>query len=142
MPRQEMDTRFEKFGAVSFTATTKVNDFVDHLEKGRVAGTRCSKCGRKFFPPRADCYNCPGEPVEWFTVEGPGKLEAFSELRYAPMGFGDDLPYTIAVLAYSGFKLFGRIEGAAFEELQTGMEMEAKVKRLKNGQLTYVFERA
>ena len=141
MPKPEMDTRFNKFGTVSFTATTKVNDFVAYLEKGQVAGTRCSKCGQTFFPPRADCFKCPGEPVEWFIVEGPGRLEAFSELMYAPIGFGDDLPYTIAVLDCGGCKLFGRIKGLAFEELSTGMEMVPKVKHLANGQLNYVFEK-
>lgn len=141
MPKPEMDTRFNKFGTVSFTATTKVNDFIDYLEKGQVAGTKCSKCGQVFFPPRADCFKCPGEPVNWFTVEGPGKLEAFSELMYAPIGFGDDLPYTIAVLDYGDFKLFGRIKGIPFEELKTGMEMVAKAGELDNGQLNYVFEK-
>ena len=142
MPKPEMDTRFSKFGTVSFTGTTKVNDFVDFLEKGQVAGTRCVKCGQMFFPPRADCFKCPGEPVEWFTVEGTGRLAAFSELMYAPMGFGDDLPYTIAVLDYGNFKVFGRIQGIPFEELETGLEMVVKVVNSENGQLTYVFEKA
>lgn len=142
MPKPEMDIRFKKFGTVSFTATTKVNDFIDYLEKGQVAGTRCSKCGQVFFPPRADCFKCPGEPINWFTVEGTGKLEAFSELMYAPIGFGDDLPYTIAVLDYGDFKMFGRIEGTPFEELETGMEMVAKARQLDGGQLNYVFEKA
>ena len=142
MPKPEMDTRFKKFGAVSFTAISKVNHFIDYLEKGQVAGTRCPKCGRKFFPPRADCFKCPGEAMEWFVVQGAGRLEAFSELMYAPVGFEEDLPYTIAVLDCGGFKLFGRIEQASFEELHTGMEMQAVVKRLQNGQMYYVFERS
>ena len=142
MPKPEMDTRFKKFGTVSFTAVTKVNDFIDYLEKGQVAGTKCPKCGQAFFPPRADCFKCPGEKTEWFVVEGAGKLEAFSELMYAPIGFGDDLPYTIAVLDFGGFKLFGRVEGASFEELETGMEMTASAKQLDNGQLNYVFQKA
>ena len=141
MPKPEMDTRFKKFGTVSFTATTKVNDFIDYLEKGLLAGTRCAKCGQTFFPPRADCFKCPGEKTEWFTVEGSGKLEAFSELMYAPIGFGDDLPYTIAVLNYGDFKVFGRIIGTPYEELETGMEMVAKPKQMENGQLHYLFEK-
>ena len=34
--KKEVDDRFKKFGTVSFTATTKTNDFIDHLE-GRLA---------------------------------------------------------------------------------------------------------
>ena len=33
MAKKEMDVRFHKFGTVSFTATTKVNDFIDYLER-------------------------------------------------------------------------------------------------------------
>ena len=34
--KREVDDRFKKFGTVSFTATTKVNDFVSQLEDGKV----------------------------------------------------------------------------------------------------------
>ena len=39
MGKKEKDERFRKFGTVSFTGTTRVNDFIDHLEQGRVTGT-------------------------------------------------------------------------------------------------------
>ena len=55
MGSKDIDDRFKKFGTVSFTATTKVNDFIDFLEQGKVMGTLCRGCGLKFFPPRADC---------------------------------------------------------------------------------------
>ena len=140
--KREMDTRFAKFGTVSFTATTKVNDFVDFLEKGQVAGTRCTTCGTHYFPPRAHCYQCldRGE-MEWFTVEGTGRLVTYSQLMYAPIGFGDDLPYAIAVLDYGDYKVFGRIGEVPFEELKIGMELKTQVNRLPNGQLNYVFNR-
>ncbi len=34
--KPEIDARFKKFGTVSFTATTQVNNFVDYLEDGKV----------------------------------------------------------------------------------------------------------
>ena len=46
--KREVDDRFKKFGTVSFTAITKTNDFIDHLEKGQVMGTRCNDCGMLF----------------------------------------------------------------------------------------------
>jgi hypothetical protein len=141
--KPEIDDRFKKFGTVSFTATTKVNDFIKHLEEGKVAGTVCTTCGTKFFPPRAHCYKCLDKAdIEWFNVEGAGQLAAFSELMYAPVGFGEDLPYAIAVLDYGEYKLFGRIGKVPYEELSVGMRMAPKVQRLPNGQLNYVFEPA
>ncbi len=141
--KKEIDTRFSKFGTASFTATTKVNDFIDYLEQGKVMGTRCKGCGKKFFPPRADCYNCLSDDMEWFEVSGTGKLVTYSKLQYAPVGFENDLPYSIAVLDYGDYKVFGRISSSIpDDEIKIGMEMITKVNRLPNGQLNYVFEKA
>ncbi len=142
MAKKEMDTRFKKFGPVSFTATTKVNDFVDYLEKGIVAGTKCKKCGKKYFPPRADCFKCLSNDIEWFPVEGTGKLITYSTLHYAPVGFENDLPYTIALLDFGEYKVFGRIsKNIPEEEIKIGMELKPEVVRLPNGQITYEFVR-
>jgi hypothetical protein len=141
--KKESDDRFKKFGTVSFTALTKTNDFIDHLEKGTVSGTRCKDCGMHFFPPRADCFKCLTSHMEWFDVAGTGKLVSFSKLEYGPMGFQDDVPYCIALLDYGPYKVFGRIAREMEEkEISVGMQMKTKVNRLPNGQLNYVFEKA
>ncbi len=136
----EIDDRFKKFGAISFTATTKVNDFIDYLEQGKVMGTKCKNCGKKFFPPRADCCECLSSDMEWFEVDGKGKLVTFSKLQYGPAGFESQLPYIIALLDFGDYKVFGWIDKEIpEEELKIGMEMEVKVKKLDNDQLIYVF---
>lgn len=143
MPEKKEDDRFKKFGTVSFTALTRTNDFIDHLEQGRVAGTRCLDCGRQFFPPRADCCQCLSSRMEWFAVEGTGKLVSYSKLEYGPMGFQDDVPYSIALLDYGPYKVFGRISRDVPEkEIAVGMPMKTVVNRLPNGQLNYVFVKA
>ena len=141
--KREVDDRFKKFGTVSFTSITKVNAFINYLEEGKVMGTRCKDCGQVFFPPRADCYQCLSADMDWFEVSGTGKLVTFSKLEYAPVGFGDDLPYAIALLDYGNYKVFGRIASDVPEaEIKVGMEMKTKVNTLANGQLNYVFEKA
>ncbi|MBN1848939.1 MAG: Zn-ribbon domain-containing OB-fold protein [Deltaproteobacteria bacterium] len=143
MAKKEIDTRFNKFGTVSFTSTTKVNDFIDRLEQGKVSGTRCKKCGMTFFPPRADCYQCFSSDMEWFDVAGTGKLVTYSKLEYAPVGFDGDLPYAIALLDFGDFKVFGRLDSnLSDDEIQVGMEMKTAVNKLPNGQLNYVFQKA
>ena len=141
--KKQIDTRFEKFGTVSFTATTRVNDFIDHLASGKVTGTRCRDCGAVFFPPRADCHQCLVDNMEWFDVDGSGKLVTFSRLQFAPVGFQEDVPYCIAVVDYGDFKVFGRIAAEIpEEELQLGMPMVTVANTLPNGQLNYVFKKA
>jgi len=140
MAKKEVDDRFKKFGTVSFTAISKTNDFIDYLEEGRVMGTRCKDCGATFFPPHADCSSCLQSNMEWFEVSGTGKLVSFSELKYGPVGFEDDLPYTIALVDYGDYKVFGRIsKDTAYEDLEVGMGLKTESNILPNGQLNYVF---
>jgi uncharacterized OB-fold protein len=143
MAKKEVDDRFKKFGTVSFTAITKTNDFVGFLEQGKIMGTQCKKCGLRFFPPRADCFQCLSSDMDWFEVGGTGKLAAYSKLQFGPMGFEGDLPYCIAVLDYGDYKVFGRIaKDIADEEIKIGMEMRTVVNKLPNDQLNYVFQKA
>ena len=143
MAKKELDTRFSKFGTVSFTSITKTNDFVGYLEQDKVVGTKCKGCGLTFFPPRADCYQCLSSDMEWFEVSGKGKLITFSKLQYGPVGFEGDLPYSIALADFGDYKVFGRLAGDIPEEdIKVGMELKTAVNTLPNGQLNYVFKKA
>lgn len=143
MGKKEIDDRFKKFGTVSFTGTTKVNDFIDRLENGQVTGTRCQCCGQAYFPPRADCHACLSSEMEWFDITGSGKLLTYSNLGFAPVGFQDDVPYRIAVLDYGEFKVFGRIASdMADDDIKIGMNMKTIANRLANDQLNFVFQKA
>ena len=138
--KKELDVRFKKFGVVPFTATTKVNDFIDYLEKGVVAGTQCKNCGEKFFPPKVDCHKCLNSNVEWFEINNTGKLITYSTLQYAPVGFEKDLPYTIAVVDFGDFKVFGRLsKNLDLDDVKIGMDLKVKSVTLENGQLLYEF---
>ncbi|MBI4634242.1 MAG: Zn-ribbon domain-containing OB-fold protein [Deltaproteobacteria bacterium] len=141
--KKEVDDRFKKFGTVSFTSLTKTNDFITNLEQGKISGTRCKDCGAVYFPPRADCCKCLSSNVEWFDVAGKGKLVTYSKLEYAPVGFGEDLPYSIALLDYGTYKVFGRLAKDLPEnEVKVGMELKTVANKLPNGQLNYVFVKA
>jgi len=137
------DTRFSRFGVVSFTALTKVNDFVDYLEQGKLMGTRCKVCGKVFFPPRADCYGCLSSDMEWFEVKGKGKLLSFTKLSYAPVGFEGELPYTLGLWDFGDYKVFGWVgKEIPEEELEVGMEMVPRVVKLSEDRLLYEFVKA
>jgi uncharacterized protein len=140
---KEIDVRFSKFGTVSFTSTTKVNDFMDRLGQGKISGTRCKGCGKIYFPPRADCHSCLTSEMDWFDVTGKGKLVTYSKLEYAPVGFENDVPYSIALLDFGDYKVFGRLASDIPDsEIKVGMEMKVVPNELSNGQLNYVFQKA
>ncbi len=143
MAKNELDERFARFGTVSFASVTQVNDFVGYLEEGKLMGTRCRTCGKSFFPPRAHCYQCLTGDMEWFEIAGEGELLSYSTLQYAPTGFTDDLPYTIALVDFGEYKVFGRIDSSVPEaELSVGTKMRAAAGRTPNGKLTYAFKKA
>ena len=130
MAEKEIDNRFSKFGTVSFTGLTRVNDFIDHLQQGRVMGTRCRTCGTRYFPPRADCCKSLDSDMEWFEVTGAGTLLTYSTLSYAPTGFGQDLPYTIAVVDFGSVRVFGRLERSIpAENISIGMQLKLAVRQ-------------
>ena len=143
MAKKEIDNRFSKFGTVSFADITHVNDFIDYLEAGKIMGTRCKDCGGYYFPPRADCAHSLSSNMEWFEVTGPGKLASYSTLQYAPTGFTEEVPYTIAVADYGDYKVFGRMDRSLPEaDLQVGMDVMVVAAETPNGNLTYVFKKA
>ena len=134
---------FEKFGRISFTAQTKVAAFVDHLERGEVVASRCTQCGARYFPPRADCYRCLSDKVVLEPIQGTGRLVSFTTANYAPTGFEADVPYTLAMAEFDGLKVFGRISKEVPEqELAVGLPVRLKVVKMPDGQLSYEFVKA
>ena len=141
--KKEIDDRFKNFGTVSFTMTTKVNEFIDYLKKDQVMGSSCKQCSQKYFPPRSDCHACLSSDMEWFEIAGNGKLLTYSKLAFAPVGFQDDVPYSIAVVDYGDFKVFGRLaSGLTDDEVRIGMPLKTVVNQLPNDQLNFVFDKA
>jgi uncharacterized OB-fold protein len=134
---------FNKFGRKSFASQTKVDAFVDYLEKGEVRGTQCKSCGKKFFPPRVDCDQCLGNDVEWIKIEGVGTLVTFTRQGFAPTGFDKDVPYTTALAIFDGVQVFGRLDGSIPEdEVAIGMNVGIRTVQYDDGQLSYEFTKA
>jgi uncharacterized OB-fold protein len=143
MAKQEIDDRFKKFGLVSFTSISKVNDFIAFLEKGQVMATKCKKCGMTFFPPRADCSGCLSSDMDWIEVTDEGTLLTFSKLQYGPVGFEEDLPYTIALSQFKDVKVFGRMSKELSDaDVVVGMKVKALPVQLANGKIAYEFKKA
>jgi hypothetical protein len=81
--------------------------------------------------------------MQWREVTGTGKLVSYSRLSFAPIGFEGELPYTIALLDYGDFKVFGRLDNTLTEDdITIGMPMTMAVNPLPNGQINYIFKKA
>jgi len=81
--------------------------------------------------------------MEWFEISEPGKLISFSTLIYAPTGFEDDLPYTIALAQFGDVKVFGRMSKDLTEEdMKIGMDLEVVPVELQGEKVAYEFKKA
>ena len=135
---------FENFGTVSFTAEAKAVDFVNFLEQGKVMTTRCRDCGNVYFPPKMDCPMCNSSDVDWLEVKGKGKLITFTTVQFAPTGFEDDLPYTLALAEFEGgIRIFGRLsKEIPTDDIPIGLEVKVRPVKLADDKVTYEFDRA
>jgi uncharacterized OB-fold protein len=82
--------------------------------------------------------------MEWFEITGVGQLISFSTLIYAPTGFEEDLPYTIALVQFSDdLRLFGRLSPEIKAGgIEIGMKLKATPIKLPNGRVSYEFREA
>ena len=89
---------FKYFGKINFTPYTKVDKFAKYLQQGKLMGTQCTKCGEKYFPPRADCLQCMDSTFKWVEYSGKGTLHSYTKIYAAPKGFEDLAPYILGVV--------------------------------------------
>jgi len=135
---------FERFGKISYISETKVADFVNYLEKGKIMGTRCRRCGQLYFPPRADCPKDLSSDMKWEELSGKCKLLTYTTAYFAPTGFQEDVPYVLALAqCEEGVKVYARLSKDINEdEVHIGMNLKLTPVQLPNGKVVYEFRKA
>jgi uncharacterized OB-fold protein len=137
---------FKYFGKINFTPYTKVDAFADYLQKGKLMGTQCKKCGELYFPPRADCLNCLSDNVKWIEYSGKGTLHTFTKITAAPKGFNDIAPYVIGVVDLKeGGRLLAWIKDIPDNKIKIGMPVKVVPRifeEIEEIKLYYTIEKA
>ena len=59
---------------------------------------RCQDCGQYFVPPVYLCADCGSTQVAEAKLNGRGKLATYTIIRTPPLGFEDQVPYTVAIV--------------------------------------------
>jgi hypothetical protein len=96
-----------------FTASA----FNQYLNEHKLMGTRCTKCGGLYLPPRAICPACYSNQIEWIELSGRGQLAAFSSIYIGPSamqaeGYDRTNPYCAGIVELDeGVKISARILG-------------------------------
>ncbi|MCI4364823.1 MAG: Zn-ribbon domain-containing OB-fold protein [Thermoplasmata archaeon] len=121
---------------------TRLSRFFDRLKEGRVSTTRCPKDGLLHWPPRTACPQCHSEELEWVDLPEVGHVYAFSAvLGGAPLGMEDEVPFAVGLVDLDGapLRLFGRIEGRPWTELQIGSAVRLESFDIGDGRYFYRF---
>ena len=133
---------FEKFGRFGYVSQTKINPLLSYLEKGQIATTKCKKCRRTYFPPRADCLDDRHSGIEWVVLDGKSNLVTFTKVFFAPPAFQPETPYLLGLAELSnGLRVFAPISASVDEkQLKPGTELNLKVAKGARDNLFYWLE--
>lgn len=134
---------FEKFGKVSYVSETKVKDFINYLEQGKIMGTQCKICKKAYFPPQMDCNNCLStDSMVWKEIANEWTLITYTVAHFAPTGFEEDIPYILAIAeSTEGLKLFARLsKDVSEDQIKPGMKLKLAPVKLPNDKIVYEFK--
>lgn len=133
----------ERFGKVNFVSEAKVHDFIKFLKDSKIAGTRCKKCKKLYFPPRVDCESCLSAEMEWVTLSDKCKLITYTNVHFAPPRFRYDCPYLLALAqCQEGLRVFAPLsKEIKEEEIKIGMDLKLTVTKLIGDRIIYEFRK-
>lgn len=88
-------------------------------------GSRCTRCGRRFFPPRRRCAACAEETLVAHDLSSRGQLRSFTRLHRTPPDAWVSAPYVLAeVVLPDGLVIYAHLIDTAWEDLRVEMSIE------------------
>ena len=115
-----------------------VHNYLDYINKKKLMGSKCKKCGAMYIPPRKICVKCNSTDFEWIEMSGKGKLAAFSCIGVGTTfmvnkGYSMKKPYCFSVVKLDeGPMISGQLVGVDESKPETiNVEMPVKVTFLE-----------
>jgi uncharacterized protein len=124
---------------------TRLARFFERLREGRLSTTRCPRDATLSWPPRTVCPRCHRAELEWVDLPDSGRVYAFSAvLGGAPLGMEAEVPFSVGLVDLDGvpLRLFGRIVGRPWSELQVGDRVTVEAYPTPDGRVFYRFRSA
>ncbi|PWH14439.1 MAG: transcriptional regulator [Anaerolineae bacterium] len=118
------------------------------LGENKLVGSRCSACGKTFYPARPMCPACYGSALEAVEFSGKGKLAAYSVIYIAPTamiqaGFDRKNPYCAAVVELEeGPRICAQLVGVDVkqpESIRIGQPVQATFLQRGEGESARTF---
>ena len=121
------------------------------IENGHpfLVGTKCSKCGSAFFPPRYICTYClTDEWVQKARLGNRGTLYSYTVIHVASKEFNPPYAFGYVILEPEKIRIPAILTGFDLtKELKSGTRMEMVIERLRTDEqgneiVTYKFRPA
>ena len=108
-------------------------------------GSKCSKCGKLYFPSRLRCVECNSYEMENYLFSGEGKIITYSWVYTPPQGFDSSIPYCLAIVELAeGPRLTTQVVGLTEAESKIGMPVEFSFRKISTegdeGVITYGYK--
>jgi hypothetical protein len=119
---------------------SKTLPFWEGLKQGKVLATKCTQCGKLYFPPNADCPDCPDSNLEWVELSREAEIETYTHIVVRPTSFQQNKPYTVAIgKLKEGVRVLAWLTGFKLSEIKVGMKVKLATSVTAEGNPTYEF---
>jgi len=99
-----------------------------------LVGTKCSKCGAAFFPPRYICTYClTDEGVQKARLGNTGTLYSYTVINVASKEFNPPYAFGFVILEPEKIRIPSVLTGFDLaQELKSGTKMQMVIEKLRN----------
>ena len=119
-----------------------ITHYLDRLEKGKIIGSKCKKCGTLSIPLKPVCAECGNSDLKEIESKGEGDLRSFTVICVPLPNLVDKAPYVIGLVRLDeGPSIMGRLIGMDATEPETikiGTRMKFETLR-ENGKIVVAF---
>jgi len=116
--------------------------FLELMNNKKILGTKCTKCGKIWMPPRINCSDCY-VTAEWVEVKTTGTIEVSTIVWYTTSAFIKKIPYGTAYVKLDGADT-ALLQGIFSENLvpskiKKGKRVRAVFQKEREGKMTDFF---
>jgi len=116
----------------------RLRKFYEGIARGVLYGTRCPKCGAKYFPPRPDCSRCGSSDLEWIEVSREGRLLAHAVVNIKPESYQRCEDYTVGIAEMDdGFKVLAWIRCDDPKKLRRGARVRLEIAKIGGNDIPF-----
>ena len=116
--------------------------FLEVMKNKKLFGTKCTKCGKTWMPPRINCSDCY-EPADWVELNQTGTINVSTIVWYTTSAFIKAVPYGIGFIKLDGAEtaIFQGIfsENLVPSKIKKGKRVKAVFNKEREGKMTDFF---